>query len=77
MELRWLLLLPLDDLLVVIHEFINDSVSRSGPGVAVCAAMHLASDGLATPRKPSNRHPRAIKKTMSPASSPDIRRPTA
>lgn len=29
-ELRKLLLLPLDDLLVVTHEFINDSVSRSG-----------------------------------------------
>jgi transposase InsO family protein len=29
-ELRKLLLLPLDDLLVVTHEFINDTVSRSG-----------------------------------------------
>jgi transposase InsO family protein len=29
-ELRRLLLLPLDDLLVVTHEFINDKVSRSG-----------------------------------------------
>lgn len=29
-ELRKLLLLPLDDLLVVTHEFINDQVSRSG-----------------------------------------------
>lgn len=29
-ELRKLLLLPLDDLLVVTHEFINDKVSRSG-----------------------------------------------
>lgn len=28
-ELRKLLLLPLDDLLVVTHEFINDTVSRS------------------------------------------------
>ena len=29
-ELRRLLLLPLDDLLAVTHEFINDQVSRSG-----------------------------------------------
>ena len=29
-ELRRTLLLPLDDLLVVVHEFINDKVSRSG-----------------------------------------------
>lgn len=29
-ELRKLLLLPLDDLLVVTHEFVNDRVSRSG-----------------------------------------------
>jgi transposase InsO family protein len=29
-ELRKLLLLPLDDLLVVTHEFVNDTVSRSG-----------------------------------------------
>ena len=40
-ELRKLLLLPLDDLLVVTHEFINDRVSRSG--LSRCLRRHGVS----------------------------------
>ena len=41
-ELRRTLLLPLDDLLVVIHEFINPDVSRSG--LDRCLRRHGVSD---------------------------------
>ncbi len=55
-ELRKLLLLPLDDLLVVIHEFINDKVSRSG--LDRCLRRHGVSN-LADliPREESEKAP--------------------
>jgi transposase InsO family protein len=55
-ELRKLLLLPLDDLLVVTHEFINNTVSRSG--LDRCLRRHGVSR-LAdlVPREASEREP--------------------
>ncbi|CRI63916.1 Integrase catalytic region [Thiocapsa sp. KS1] len=57
-ELRKSLLLPLDDLLAVTHEFINDTVSRSGldrclrrHGVSRLSDLIPREDGAKTPAK--------------------------
>jgi hypothetical protein len=68
-ELRKLLLLPLDDLLVVTHECINDTVSRSG--LDRCLRRHGVSRGSPTwypARSPGRRPPRPLRTTRQASS---------
>jgi|GEM_PF-1209689 len=54
-ELRWMLLLPLDDLLAVTREFLNPDVSRSG--LDRCLRRHRVSNlNALRPRTPAEPH---------------------
>jgi hypothetical protein len=54
-ELRWMLLLPLDDLLAVAREFLNPDVSRSG--LDRCLRRHRVSNlNALRPKPPAEPH---------------------
>lgn len=68
MELRKLLLLPLDVLLVVTHEFINEKVSRSGLDRCLRAATGSPGSRTWCPVMRLRRGPLGRSRTMSQAS---------
>lgn len=52
-ELRKTLLLPLDDLLSVMREFVCPEVSRSGLGIGACDATAWGRCGRCCPKRPN------------------------